>query len=181
MARAAQYLATLFIRLGIVALIVAILVLVQQFTHVLDPVIAVLDKDVNKMDGTMTKNLFAGISIGTLVLIAVLFLVPFFHRGVNNKQYASSIFRGIISSAVFFATDLIYRELDHVSHFKLLVIVLLTIVVGFILIEFVAKGLAKREDEVAVRTDIVASIVSGLMFALIVRLAQYALTALGLA
>jgi hypothetical protein len=146
---------------------------VQTIWHPLDPVIAYIDQDVGAVGATLSTQAVAGVSLASLVLFAILMIIPLSMRGVNNKQFLGSFTRGILASVVYLFTDWLYGELEHVGRFWLLVGMLTTIVVTIVFVELITRA-GKREEEVNARSDLMASITSGLAFALLANLGQYA-------
>lgn len=161
------------LRVGIVLLVLAIvagaLIAVQLLFHPFDAALATIDGWLNTADQTMNQELLTGISIGLIVLILLVFLLPLALRNIDKKQYLVATQRGIIASFVFLATTWLYDLAETFNKFWLVVAVAGVAVVTFILIEVMAL-LMKKDQEVAFRTDIVASIVSGLIFSGLVKL-----------
>jgi len=148
---------------------------VQMIWHPLDPVIAYVNQDVGAVGATLSNQLVAGISLASLFLFVILMLVPLAMRGVNNRQFLGSFFRGILASAVFLVSDWLYGRLESAGRFWLVAGLALTVVVTVILIELITRA-GKAEDERNTRTDLMASITSGLAFSLLLKLGSYAWT-----
>ena len=161
------------LRVGIVLLVLAIiagiLIGLQLLFHPFDEVIATIATWLDTADKTMNQELLTGISIGLIVLILVVFLIPLTLRSINKKQYLVATQRGIVASFVFLATSWLYDAVEKYNRFWLVVAVAGVALVTFILIEVMAL-LMKKDEEVAFRTDIVASIVSGLIFSGVIKL-----------
>jgi hypothetical protein len=144
----------------------------QMIWHPLDPVIAYVDQDVGAAGATLSTKVVAGVSLASLVLFVILLLIPLAMRGVNNRQFLGSFLRGILASGVYLVSDWLYGELEKVGRFWLIVGLVLTVIVTIILIEMITRA-GKAKDEVGTRTDLMASITSGLAFALLTNLALY--------
>lgn len=147
----------------------------QMLWHPLDPVIRYVNQDVGAVGATLSNQVVAGVSLASLVLFVILLLVPLAMRGVNNKQFLGSFSRGVLSSVVFLVSDWLYGVLEHQGRFWLVAGLFLTVVVTVILIELITRA-GKERDEVGTRTDLMASITSGLAFALLLKLGTYAWT-----
>jgi hypothetical protein len=148
---------------------------VQMIWHPLDPVIQYVNQDVGAVGATLSNQLVAGVSLASLFLFVILLLVPLAMRGVNNRQFMGSFFRGILASVVFLVSDWLYGQLEQLGRFWLVAGLALTVVVTVVLIELITRA-GKEQDEVNTRTDLMASITSGLAFALLLKLGTYAWT-----
>jgi len=146
---------------------------VQAIWHPLDPVIAYVDQDVGAVGATLSSQTVAGVSLASLVLFFILMIIPLAMRGVDNKQFMGSFVRGILASAVYILTDWLYAVLEKAGRFWLLVGLGTTVVVTIVLIELITRA-GKRQHEVNTRSDLLASITSGLAFALLANLGGYA-------
>jgi hypothetical protein len=175
MARFTPFLRTLVTFFFVLAVLGAVVWGVQMIWHPLDPVIKYVNQDVGAVGATLSNQLVAGVSLASLVLFVILLLVPLAMRGVNNKQFLGSFFRGILSSVVFLVSDWLYGELGHLGRFWLVVGIILMVVVTLVFIEMITRA-GKTKDEVGTRTDLLASITSGLAFALLLQLGTYAWT-----
>lgn len=166
--------------LVLISLLVVIgLVIIQQIWGTFTPLIDYLNQDLQAVDSTLGAELVAGISLGGLVVFLILLLIPILTPGVNTKNFLSAFFRGLLASAVFLATNYFYARMEELGRFYLLASMALAIVVTFVLIEIIALS-GRKEDQKAVRTDLSASIASGLAFGLILELVGFALKNLGL-
>lgn len=175
MARFTPLLRSLITFFFVLAVVGAVAWGVQTIWHPLDPVIHYVDQDVGAVGATLSNQLVAGVSLASLVLFVILLFVPLAMRGVNNRQFLGSFSRGILSSVVFLLSDWLYGELEHAGRFWLVVGIVLSVVVTFVLIELITRA-GKAKDEVGTRTDLLASITSGLAFALLLKLGTYAWT-----
>lgn len=147
----------------------AVIWAVQALWHPLDPVIAYLNQDLNLAGATLSKELVAGVSLASLVLFLILMLIPLAMRGVNNRQFLGSFFRGVLASVVFVVSSWLYDLLEHYGRFWLVVGLLVTVIVTVVLIEMITRA-GRVKDEVNTRSDLMASITSGLAFGLLANL-----------
>jgi len=146
---------------------------VQMIWHPLDPVIAYVNQDVGAVGATLSNQIIAGVSLASLVLFIILMLIPLAIQGVNNRQFLGSFSRGILSSVVFLVSNWLYAGLEGLGRFWLLVGILLMVVVTMVLIELITRA-GKVKDEINTRTDLMASITSGLAFSLLMNMGGYA-------
>lgn len=146
---------------------------VQMIWHPLDPFIAYVNQDVGAVGATLSSQMVAGVSLASLVLFIIFLMIPLAIRGVNNRQFLGSFTRGVLSSGVFLLSDWIYGELGKLGRFWLLVGIVLMIVVTVVLIELITRA-GRESDEVNTRTDLMASITSGLAFSLLLNMGLYA-------
>jgi hypothetical protein len=160
--------------LGIIA---AILVFVQYTWHPFDELLPALGQGQNVAGRTLSAEAVAGITFGTLALALVLSFVPLLSKGVNKKQYLSNFNRSILAAFVYFLTERLYSALEAQGGRFLIWALLGAMVATFLLIEFVVR-LVRVEQETSLRTDLLASISSGLAFGIIVRLGGYGFQAL---
>ncbi len=177
MKRAASFLLKVIIA-GVVLLgVLGVLALVQVLFHPFDGLIAVVNEKLDSLNGTLSGHTAFGVTIGTFVLVAVLAASPLFIKGVRAGQYASSFLRSTLAAGIYFLTDALYRWVGSFGGFYLAFALAFMIVLTFVLVEVVARA-ADAERESAVRTDLLAAIVSGLAFGIIVKVAQFAISKL---
>jgi hypothetical protein len=156
--------------LAAVALAIAVLSLVQVLFHPFDALLAEGAKDLAAADKALQGDAVSGVSLGTIALVAVVAALPLFRKGVRRHQYGVSFWRGLLSAAIFFATDRLYRFVQGIGALYFSATLALFVVAVIVLVEIVSR--AGREDaESETRTELLASIVSGLVFGLLVQLA----------
>jgi hypothetical protein len=148
---------------------------IQMIWHPLDPIIEYVNQDVGAVGATLSNQLVAGISLASLFLFVILMLVPLAMRGVNNGQFLGSFSRGILASVVFLVSDWLYGQLELLGRFWLVLGLGLTVIVTVVLIELITRA-GKEQNEVNTRTDLMASVTSGLAFALLLKLGSSAWT-----
>ena len=173
MARLTDFLRRLIRFAFILVALASILFTIQTLWHVFDPLIAYVDQDVDLAGATLSAQILAGVSVAALALFLVFLIIAIAHRGVNNHQFVISFLRNILSSAVFLVSDWAFTSLQKMGRFYLILALVSTLVVTIILIEMITKA-SKRKEEVSVRTDLLASIVAGLAFGLILATGQFA-------
>lgn len=164
--------------LAIIALVIGILAFAQILFHPFDAIVESAEEGLAIADKTLSNDSIAGISLGTLVLVGIIAVLPLLKRGVRRKQYGLSFWRGLLSSVIFLATDRLYSYVQGLGVLYLSATLALFIAATIILVEIVSR-LGDQENESDLRTELLASIVSGLVFGLIVQLAQYGMKAIG--
>jgi hypothetical protein len=142
--------------------------LLQTYFHTFDGLISYVNQDIGKVKGTLSAELLTGISIGTIVLVIFILFFPLFMKGVQKKRYFVSVYRGVISSFVYFISDWVYQYTGRISRFYFLLSALIFIIITIVMVEILALS-SKREKEAEVRTDMIAAVVSGLVFSLIIK------------
>lgn len=118
--------------------------------------------------GVQTK-LIAGISIGSMLIALSFLLIPAFSRKINRQAFFTSIWRGILSAFTYLVASKIYEIALKKGHLAVFITNLLFIFVTFILIETIII-LISDTDEKGLRTELTASISSGILFGILVQL-----------
>lgn len=154
------------------ALVIGILAIAQILFHPFDFIIETADQGLSVADQALQSDTVAGVSLGTLVLVAAVAALPLFKRGVRRRQYAISFWRGLLSSGIFLATDRLYRFVQDLGALYVSATLALFVAATIVLVEVVSRA-GKIEEESDTRTELLASIVSGLVFGLVVQLAGY--------
>lgn len=161
---------------AIAAAVVAVLAVAQILYHPFDFALETAEKGLSMADVTLTKDAIGGISTGSLVLVGLVAAIPLLKRGVRRRQYGVSFWRGILSSAIFLATDKLYRYVQSLGVLYFSATVAIFIAATIVFVEIVSRA-GRADDESDTRTELLASIVSGLVFGLLVQVAEYALGA----
>lgn len=169
MSRALVFLKRLLMTCLVLAVFGAILYAVQVLFGVFNPLLDALSADLTKIDQALARQLVTGLSIGTIALVLFILFFPLLMKGVEKKQYLISVQRGIISSVVFMLTEWVYHLAEQISRLYLFVAVGIAMFFTVILIEFISLAI-RKENEVAFRTDMLAAIVSGLVFGVLVKM-----------
>jgi hypothetical protein len=154
------------------AVIALVLAGVQAIFHPFDELIAKALAFVDDLDSKLTREAFNGITIGSLVLIVGLCVFPLFLRRIDEKAYARGLWRGVISASVFYISNQLFAFASRISRVHFIVVMLAVIITSAIVVEGVSLAV-KEEEEKSFRTDVIASITSGLLFGVLVKLAEY--------
>jgi hypothetical protein len=172
--RFTRYLRNLVRAAVTLAVVVLVLAGIQAIFHPFDAIIAKGLAFVDDLDSKLTREAFNGITLGSLALIVALCVFPLFLKRIDEKAYARGLWRGVISAAVFYLSNRLFALAQSIGRIHFIVTMLGVIVVSAIVIEGVSLAV-KEEEERSFRTDVVASITSGLLFGVLVKLAEYGL------
>jgi magnesium-transporting ATPase (P-type) len=170
--RLLSYLRFLGWLIAFAAVMVGMLALVQILFHPFDLVLKEADRELAMADRTLSTNMVAGVSIGSLVLVAAVAALPLMRKGVRRKQYGLSFWRGLLSSAIFLATDRLYHFVKGLGVLYFSATLAIFVAATIVLVEVFSRA-GRKEQESDTRTELLASIVSGLVFGLLVQLGGY--------
>ena len=151
----------------IVGGLLAVQLIFEPFT---DQIILVTDW-IAKVNSVVETSLFTGISVGMIVLALVVAFLPLVSRKINRRQYLVATQRGVLAALVFFFSQMLYTWAENLSRFWLIVAIVGVAAITFILIETLSL-LMRQDEEVAFRTDLLASIASGLVSGIVLKLIQ---------
>lgn len=170
--RLGSFLSGLTRTLILVSIIAAVVAFVQAVSHPIDQeVLRKAKGQFSALDRTLSSNLVAGVSLGTVVVVLIVAAVAALGRGVHRRQYAVSFWRGLLSSAIFLLSDTFYRLIQDLGQLYYVASIALFVAITLVLVEILARwGNAAEERER--RTEFLASIVSGLCFALVVQVGE---------
>ncbi len=175
--RFARYLRNLLRIVVILVVLFFVLAGVQAIFHPFDDLIARATAFVDGLDAKLTSEAFNGITLGSLVLILALCVFPLFLKRIDEKAYARGLWRGVISASVFYLSNRLFALASSFGRIHFIVTMLIVVVVAAVVIEGVSLAV-KEEEERSFRTDVTASITSGLLFGVLVKLAEYGLALL---
>lgn len=170
--RLGRYLRRLFEVVGALAILGLILVAVQYAYHPFDGALASATEFIDGLDSRLTQEAFKGITLGSLGLITALCIFPIFLRKIDDRAYFRGLWRGVISAAVFYLSTELYAMAANFGRIHFIVSMFAVIVVTTLVVEGISLTV-REEEEKSFRTDIVASIASGLLFGVLVKLGGY--------
>jgi len=170
--RFVRYIRGLFKTAVILAALGLILFFIQRSFGLFDREIAAIGSFLAAADTDLSNEAFAGISLGSLALVLGLCLLPVFVKKFDNKAYLRGLRRGLISALVFFVSNGLYSVAARASRLYLIGAIAIVVVVSALLVEGIALAVRETEER-SFRTDIVASIASGLLFSVLLKLGQY--------
>ncbi|MBN2811332.1 MAG: hypothetical protein JXP39_05510 [Spirochaetales bacterium] len=171
--RAARFLNRIIEATIILFGIIVILALVQHGTGIFTPILREFSNRMAQAERLLDKRTMLGISSGMIVFTLASLLFPLFLRRVNKAQYRVNTLRGIISSVVFFFTQMLYSWAALKSRLHMFASMALAIIATLVIIEFLSH-LISNEEEVSFRTDLLSAASSGLAAGIVIRLIQIA-------
>ncbi|HBF38151.1 MAG TPA: hypothetical protein DDW50_12625 [Firmicutes bacterium] len=154
----------------LLVIIVGILWGLQYYVHFFNKPLKMFNAYILKANRIVYKDMFWGISAGTLLFIVLLIVLPVLMRKINTRSYFKNLFQGVISSFIFFISQTIYQACERISQFYLLVTLIGIVLITLILIRIVAGMYKKEADQVEFRTSFIASITAGLIFSVLLQL-----------
>ena len=175
LSRAARFLKTVLIITLIVAVVIGALASIQLIAHPFNTQIDLARTWLAKLNTVIGENLMAGISLGMIVLVLLVAVLPLLMRNVNRSQYFVATQRGVISSVVFFLTQMLYTWAEGFSRFYLILSMALVILLTFVLVETLSLLMhSDRKEEMAFRTDLLAAFAAGLVSGIVIKLIMVA-------
>ncbi len=151
--------------------IIALVFVINYFTGILDPYIDKLIKKSSKVlpetEAFLFKQAFAGISIGTLILVFILLIYPLIFIGVDASNYYRDFFFGLLTAIVFYITEQFQKIVSGFKTVDFLLIILGMIVFTYILIEGVASLFKNKQKAIAFKSQAIANVLSGIVFSMI--------------
>jgi len=176
MKRVNRFLFKLLFVFVIIALIVMVLYFIQMTFHIFDKEIKQFIDWIAYVNQASSYSLIAGVTVGSIIFILAVAMFPLFLRGVNKKNYWVSLQKGLIASFVFFISQIIYKFTANIGKFYFYLTVFAIIVITIILIEIITLSMKEEKAEAEeLRTDIIASITSGLIFGVIIKVIEVGL------
>lgn len=172
--RATRFLNRVAIFSIVLVTVIVILAAVEQVFHPFTPWIDKAAAWFSETERLLSGNSLMGISFGMIALTLLVCLFPLFLPKVNKKQFRTNTVRGVIASVVFYVTQLMYSWAEKFGKLHLIGAMLVAIVVALVIIEFLSL-LTRVDEEVSMRTDLLASAASGLAAGIVIKLAEVAI------
>jgi hypothetical protein len=163
-----RFILKVLVALVILAAAGSVLLCLQVFFNLFDPQIRFIESLLIKADNTFSREVLSGLSLGMVILIPALAFFPLLLKGIQKSKYLISLFRGVVAAFIFFISEAAFQFLGGINRTYYLLAIVLVGLVAFILIEIIV-GFTRGDDKASFRTDIVAAIVSGLLFSLILK------------
>jgi len=160
-----------FILFAILLLVTFILFLINMQTNLFTPYLEQASVYLNQANIFLDQSLMTGISIGMIILAVSVLFLPLILRGIKKQQYMVAVRRGVLSTIIFFVSQLLYTwSLDFGKSYLLLSIIIV-LIVTFIIIEILSR-FKSAEEEASFRTDLFASMSAGLVSSIVLTLIQ---------
>lgn len=147
-----------------------ILYWLQYNYHFFDEPLQQISAELTFLNKVINNEVITGISVGTVIFILVLIVIPFFVKDIDTKSYFKNIKQGVVSSFVFYLSQLINAFFEKIGQVYLLVSIIATMIVTIILIQIGAKMFRNREEALEFRTGYIASITAGLVFSVLLQI-----------
>jgi hypothetical protein len=158
----------ILVALAILAAAGSVLLCLQVFFNLFDPKIRFMETLLIKANNEFSREVLSGLSLGMIILIPVVAFFPLILKGIQKSKYLISLLRGLVAAFIFFISEAAFKFLEQLNRTYFLIAIILVVLVAFILIEIIV-GFSRRENKASFRTDIVAAIVSGLLFSLVLK------------
>lgn len=142
----------------------------QYYFHAFDEPLEQMTTNLTFLNTIINNQVITGITLGTSLLILMLLIIPIFAKDINTKSYFKNIKQGVISSFVFYLSQLINSYFEKIGQVYLLISLFAMMVITIFLIQIGAKMFRHKEDAVEFRTGYIASITAGLVFSVLLQL-----------
>lgn len=153
----------------------AVLYGLQYNYHVFDEPLKQMNKSLAFFNKIINNQIITGISLGTALFILLLLIIPFFTKDINTKSYFKNIKQGVVSSFIFYLSQLISSYFKKIGQVYLLISIFGTMLITIILVQIGAKTFRNQEDAMEFRTGYIASITAGLVFSVLLQISTLGL------
>jgi len=124
---------------------------------------------VARIDSQLSGNVMAGITFGSIVATAALFVIPLLRKSVRKKTYLISLWRGVVAALAYIIASKFYEWAESKGNFTVIIATVGFVAVTFLVVEAVILVLGDQ-DESGLRTELTASIASGAVLGIILKL-----------
>ncbi len=173
--RATRFLNSVMVVTIIIVCAAVVLAAVEELFHPFAPWIKQAGRWFDKTERLLSGNSLMGISFGMIALTVIVCILPIFMPRVNKQQYKTNTVRGVIASVVFFFTQAMYAWAERYGKLQLIGAMILAIIITMIVIEFLSL-LTRIDEEVSLRTDLLAAAASGLASGIVIKLISVLVT-----
>ncbi len=142
----------------------------QYYLHIFDEPLQQATENLSFLNKVINNQIITGISVGTGLFILMLIIIPIFAKDINTKSYFKNIKQGVVSSFIFYLSQLINAYLEKIGQVYLLVSILAMMIITIILIKIGSKMFRNKEDAMEFRTGYIASITAGLVFSVLLQM-----------
>lgn len=163
-----------FIKKFIITII--IIAVVAAAAYVLQMLYGIFDKPAHDLrhylsmtDKMVVEECLTGISVGTVIAVLLLIVLPLFTKNIDTRSYFKNIYQGVISSFIFYLTNIAYNIIEKINKLYLFLSIIAVVIITFILIQITAK-MFRKDSGVEFRTGIVSGITAGLIFGVLLKL-----------
>lgn len=142
----------------------------QTSYQIFDAPLAAVNGYLAKVNQVYNGELGAGITVGTVILIAILLVAPFFSRKINTSMYFSNLKQGLISSLIFLLSQTLFNYFNKFGSFYLLLAMLAVAIITLVLVRLAVRLFKNEKQGVEFRTGFIASVAAGLIFGVLFNL-----------
>lgn len=142
----------------------------QYYFHIFDEPLRQLNENLSFMNKLVNNQIITGLSIGTVIFILLLIIIPVLAKDINTKSYFKNIKQGVISSFIFYLSQQINSYFEKIGQIYLVLSILATIIITIVLIQVVTKMFHNKEEAMEFRTGYIASITAGLVFSVLLQM-----------
>lgn len=142
----------------------------QYYFHIMDEPLRQITERLTFLNQMINNQIITGISIGTALFILMLLIIPIFAKDINTKSYFKNIKQGVVSSFIFYLSQLIYAYFEKISQVYLVISIFAVMIVTIVLIQIGAKMFRNKEEAMEFRTGYIASITAGLVFSVLLQM-----------
>ena len=158
-----------FITVIILFVIAAAAYLLQRFYGIFDKPVQDLQNYLAMADKMVLDQWITGISVGTIIGVMLLLVIPIFTKNIDTRAYFKNIYQGIISSFIFYISNIAYNFIEKINKIYLFLSIVVVVIITFILIQITAR-MFKNDNGVEFRTGIVSGVTAGLIFGVLLKL-----------
>jgi hypothetical protein len=170
MKKAGSYILKLLLSVLILGIILFILYYINKSFHIFDAPIDQLQDQLKSINRVFLNNIIAGISVGTVLLLVFIFVFPLMTKKINTRVYIQNIILGVISSFVFFVSQLIFQYFEKYGKFYMVISIASTIIITIIIVEIMSLSFKSDKKEIEFRTSVLGCIASGLIFGIVLNI-----------
>ncbi len=142
----------------------------QSYFHIFDEPLRQMTENLAFLNNFINNQIITGISVGTALFILMLLVIPIFAKDINTKSYFKNIKQGVVSSFIFYLSQLINAYFEKIGQVYLVISILATIIITIVLIQIGANMFRNKEDAMEFRTGYIASITAGLVFSVLLQI-----------
>ncbi|MGE5605045.1 MAG: hypothetical protein ACM3YE_05060 [Bacteroidota bacterium] len=142
----------------------------QYYFQIFNEPLRQINENLTFFNEMVNNQIVTGISIGTVILLTMLIIIPVFAKDINTRSYFKNIKQGVVSSFIFYLSQLINAYFEKIGQVYLLVSIIATMIITIILIQIGAKMFRDKEEAMEFRTGYIASITAGLLFSVLLQM-----------
>lgn len=170
MKRAAKFLFYVLLSIVFLASVILGLYFLNEVFHFIKNPVKDLNIQIKHLNALLFSNMLAGISVGSILLVFTVFIIPVLMKNVDSKQYLKSMTLGLVASLVFFITQTIYDYFLKFGRIYMVIALIVVVVITIIIVQILSLLFKSKRAENTFRTEIMANIASGLVFGVLLNI-----------